>query len=284
MPESLACLLAGVLLYFAVPRPAALTPQAWALAAIFAATILGLVLEPLPAAPVALTGAVFALWTGTLTYAQVFSGYQNDTIWLILGAFFFARGVETTGLGARVADLAVLALGRSALGLAYALALAELALALCMPSTTARAAGVFVPVVTSLARSYGSEPRSKSRRRLGAFLCMSQAQVSSAASCMWYLGGAQTPVALDLAAAQGIAIASPFDTYLKGSALPSALLVAIVPAVVYLLPWTRPEVRRTPWARDEARERLRRRGRPRWREGVVLAVLLGAVALWVSRR
>lgn len=69
------------------------------------------------------------------------------------------QGVEVTGLGARVADLCIWGLGRSALGLAYALALAELALALCMPSTTARAAGVFVPVITSLARSFDSHPR-----------------------------------------------------------------------------------------------------------------------------
>ena len=32
-----------------------------------------------------------ALLTGTLTYPQAFSAFGNDTIWLILGAFFFAK-------------------------------------------------------------------------------------------------------------------------------------------------------------------------------------------------
>jgi hypothetical protein len=68
------------------------------------------------------------------------------------------QGVEVTGLGARIADIAIRALGRSALGLAYALTLAELILSLCMPSTTARAAGVFVPIITSLSKSFDSHP------------------------------------------------------------------------------------------------------------------------------
>lgn len=56
IPESLLCIAVGLLLYFAVPRPGELTQQAWALTAIFVATILGLVLQPLPVAPVALAG------------------------------------------------------------------------------------------------------------------------------------------------------------------------------------------------------------------------------------
>jgi len=252
-----------------------------------------------------------------------------------------------TQLGARIADLFIWALGFSSLGLAYALALAELVLSLCMPSTTARAAGVFVPIITSLSRSFDSLPSesagcgevgwggvggvkagvdgemccpnsSSSRRpaniithhtellqtsnarsnptqlnpnppnpaddpsskRLGEFLFMSQAQVSSATSAMFYLGGAQTPVAITLAANQGVVIQNPFDTYFRGSVVPSLVLIAAVPGVVYAL--VRPEVRKTPWARKEARARLKQRGRPAWREWVMMATLVAAVALWVS--
>ncbi|KAI8464937.1 MAG: Sodium/sulfate symporter [Monoraphidium minutum] len=280
VPESLLCIGVGLLLCFAVPRPAALSPQAWGLTSIFVATIMGLILEPLPVAPVALTGVVVALWTGAMTYKQAFVGFQNDTIWLILAAFFFAKGVEVTGLGARVADAAIWALGRSSLGLAYALALAELLLALCMPSTTARAAGVFVPVIGSLARSFDSHPGHPTSKRLGEFLFMSQAQVSSATSAMFYLGGAQTPIAITLAAAQGVIISNPFGTYFRGAVIPSAVLVLLIPlAVYYLAP---PGVRATPWARGEAAARLRARGKPGWREIVMATTLLAAVGLWCS--
>lgn len=36
-------------------------------------------------------GVVVAVWTNTLSYNQAFSAFGNDTIWLILGAFFFAK-------------------------------------------------------------------------------------------------------------------------------------------------------------------------------------------------
>lgn len=141
LPEAVLCIVVGLLLFFVAPRPPQLSVQAWGLFSIFVATILGLVLEPLPSGAVAFTSITVCLWTGVLTYPEAFSAAGNDTIWLILGAFFFAKGVELTGLGQRLADALIFALGRTALGLAYALALAELVLCLCMPSTTARAAG-----------------------------------------------------------------------------------------------------------------------------------------------
>lgn len=105
--------------------------------------------------------------------------------------------------------------------------------------------------------------------------------MSSATSALWYLGGAQTPVALNLAAAQGVVIQNPFDTYFKGAVIPSLILVAVIPAAVYLL--LPPGVKSTPAAPRAARERLRQRGRPGWREVTMGCTLLGAVALWVRR-
>jgi DASS family divalent anion:Na+ symporter len=42
-----------------------------------------------------------------MTFAQAYSAYLNDVIWLIVIAFFFARGFVKTGLGDRVATLFV---------------------------------------------------------------------------------------------------------------------------------------------------------------------------------
>jgi DASS family divalent anion:Na+ symporter len=73
---------------------------------------------------------------------------------------------------------------------------------------------------------------------------------------------------------------STVTTYLKGSVVPSLVLIILVPLVVYKL--VPPEVKATPWAPKEARQRLSNRGRMSWQECVMAAVLLGAVALWVS--
>ena len=68
------------------------------------------------------------------------------------------QGFQKTGLGERVANMFVAACGKSTLGLAYGLSLAEAVLAPAMPSTTARAGGIFMPIINSLALASGSEP------------------------------------------------------------------------------------------------------------------------------
>lgn len=68
------------------------------------------------------------------------------------------QGFEKTGLGERIATLFVRALGKSTLGLSIGLNVAEALMAPAMPSTSARAGGIFVPIIKSLANSAGSEP------------------------------------------------------------------------------------------------------------------------------
>jgi hypothetical protein len=45
-------------------------------------------------------------------------------IWLIVISFFFAKAFETTGLGERIANVFVAAMGKSSLGLGYGLMVA----------------------------------------------------------------------------------------------------------------------------------------------------------------
>lgn len=151
----------GLALRFLVPVPAGLEPQAWSLLSVFVSTIAGLVLEPLPTGAWAAVAATAAVASGALDFAQAFSAFRNDVIWLIVVSFFFAAGFQKTGLGERVATLFVRAFGSSTLGLAYGLAAAEAVVAPAMPSTTARAGGIFLPIIDSLARASGSFPGEK---------------------------------------------------------------------------------------------------------------------------
>lgn len=68
------------------------------------------------------------------------------------------QGFEKTGLGERVAQLFVKVFGKSTLGLAYGLSVAETFIAPAMPSTTARAGGIFMPIISSLSLNAGSKP------------------------------------------------------------------------------------------------------------------------------
>jgi DASS family divalent anion:Na+ symporter len=66
---------------------------------------------------VAVIGIAVTALTGTLEVADALSGFGNNVIWLIVLAFFIARGFIKTGLGTRIAYLFVRLLGGRTLGL-----------------------------------------------------------------------------------------------------------------------------------------------------------------------
>ncbi|MCF0253016.1 MAG: anion permease, partial [Duodenibacillus sp.] len=138
----------GAVLWF-IPTPAGLKPEAWHLFAVFAATIAGFILQPVPMGAVAFLSLTFCAMTGILKTGQALMGFGNSTIWLIVCAFLLSRAFIKTGLGRRIAFLIIKAIGRSALSLGYSITLAELVISPAMPSATARGGGVFYPIVQS---------------------------------------------------------------------------------------------------------------------------------------
>ncbi len=152
-----------------LPIPAGVAVNAWHLFAIFFATIIGLILQPLPmGAVVLLRRRPPTALTGTLSIADALNGYMNATVWLIVAAFLFARAFSKTGLGRRIAYVFIGAFGHRTLGLAYALGLADLVLAPGIPSGAARTGGVLFPIVKSLADDLrvGTRPDLRAHRHV----------------------------------------------------------------------------------------------------------------------
>ena len=98
---------------------------AWHLFAIFAVTILGFILQPIPIGAVAFLGVTMAALTGVVTVGVAISGYGNSTIRLIICAFLLARAFIKSGLGRRISFLIIKAIGKSSLTLGYAITLAD---------------------------------------------------------------------------------------------------------------------------------------------------------------
>ncbi len=73
--------------------------------------------------------------TGTVEIRDGLSGFAHPVTWLVLAAFFIARGFIKTGLGTRVAYFFIPVLGRTSLGLGYGLVVSDLFLAPAIPST-----------------------------------------------------------------------------------------------------------------------------------------------------
>ena len=269
-------LLLGVALWF-VPAPSGVEPAGMHLFAIFVATILGIILRPLPMGAVAIVGISATALTGTLAIEESLSGFGNRVIWLIVLAFFISRGFIKTGLGARIAYLFMAALGRRSLGLGYGLVATDLVLAPAIPSNTARAGGVVFPILRSVAEAYGSRPDDGTANRIGAFLTVVAFQGTVVTSAMFLTAMAANPLAAELASSQGVEIT--WVSWALAALVPGVVSLVVVPWLLYrLFP---PEIRETPGARSLARERLLALGPMGPSEWIMLGCFGLLIGLWI---
>lgn len=266
----------GVFLWF-LPPPAGVAPAGMHLLAIFLATIVGIILKPLPMGAMAVLGITATAVTGTLSVTQSLSGFGNRVIWLIVLAFFISRGFIKTGLGARIAYHFMAILGRRTLGLGYGLVATDLVLAPAIPSNTARAGGVIFPILRSVAEAYDSRPYDGTSGRVGAFLTLTAFQGTVITSAMFLTAMAANPLAAELAAPLGVEIT--WVGWATAAMVPGIISLAVVPWVLYrLFP---PEIRETPRAADLAREELRKLGPMKGAEWIMMGCVVLLLTLWV---
>ncbi len=222
-----------------LPVPAGLTPAAWRYTALFGFVVAGLVAEPLPAPVIGFIGlsaaAAFRLVSGTPagSVRWALSGFSNDIVWLIFSATTFALGYEVTGLGRRISLALVKVLGRSTLGLGYAIALADLVLAPFMPSNTARSAGTIFPIVRNIPPLYGSTP-AEHPRAIGAYLCWTAFATTTITSAMFVTAMAPNLLAAELAG-KIAHVEIGWTTWMAGALPLGVFLFLLTPALTYLV-------------------------------------------------
>ena len=173
----------GAIIWF-MPVPAGVTVVAWHLAAVFIATVVGFILQPLPIGAVAFIAITFSTLSGLLKVGDALSGYGNSTIWLIVCAFLYSRGFIKSGLGKRIAFGIIKAIGKSALSLGYAIAFSELIISPATPSAT-KPELVSIPDAKQLAQKEldSMGPMSRSEKYLTAvFLLLFYTYIHTTAS------------------------------------------------------------------------------------------------------
>lgn len=259
-----------------IPTPTGLTDQTWHLFAIFAATIFGVIIQPLPMGCIALFSLAALVLTKTLTFEQAFAGFSSDTPWLIVLAYFIARGFIKTGLGPRVSYLFMILLGRHSIGLGFGILATDLVLAPAIPSNTARAGGVILPILESLSSIYNSKPNDPSSKKIGTYLTLIAAQGSCITSAMFLTSMSANPLIADLAADFGVDIT--WSTWAKAAIVPGMISLLLCPFIVYL--FCPPEIKKSHDAPNLARERLRLMGKIKREEWIMALVFLFTIILW----
>jgi anion transporter len=268
----------GLLIWFC-PVPDGVTVQAWRMFAIFAASIAGLLLRPMPMGVVALTALTIAALTNVLKAGEILSGFANPIIWLIVCAFLFARGFVKTGLGRRIAFLLSRSMGSSSLKLGYSLMLTNLLIAPATPSNAARLGGIIYPILRSLASAFGSEP-DKDPRRLGAYIIYSSYTCDTVISATFLtaLGANVTVYGIAMSTVPNFAW-SWMDWFISAS-VPCLAILATLPWVVYKL--YPPTLKYTPEIKEIANKELKAMGPMSYGEKAVAIIFVCCLILWAS--
>lgn len=278
MKPLFASIATGVILWF-VPVPAGVTKNAWQLLAIFLATIVGIITQPLPLGAVALMGLGASVLTKTLTFAAAFSAFGDPIPWLIALAFFFARGFIKTGLGNRVAYQFVSLFGSSSLGLGYSLVFSEALLAPAIPSVSARAGGIFLPLVKSLCVACGSNVGDGTEHRLGSWLMLTCFQTSVISSAMFLTAMAANPLSANLTF-NTIKKTIGWTDWAVAAFVPGMVSLIVVPLLLYLI--YPPTVKSSPDAPKLAKEKLEKMGPMTKNEIIMAGTLLITVYFFLA--
>ena len=284
--------LVAAILVWLVGAPAGLSEGAWIYVSIFVGLVVGLIFEPLPAAFIGLiaitasvlfrVGPVADKTTGLVTSSGAISwglsGFNNSIVWLIFAAFMIGVGYKNSGLGKRLGLFLVGKLGKSSLGLGYAIAITDMVLAPFIPSNAARSGGTIYPIVSSIAPMFDSYP-DKNPRRIGSYLNWTSLAVTCVSSSVFLTGAAPNPLAVGLAAKAGIESISWVSWFL--AFLPvSIILFIITPLLAYV--FCKPEVKGSPEIATWAQEESRKLGSMSKKEIAMVLISIGALVLWIG--
>ena len=258
-----------------LPPPSSVTTLTWHLFAIFAATILAVVLGAFPILTASVFAVSAAVLSGTLSAGAAYAGFANPTIVLIIIAFLVARAVVKCGLGQRLGYRAISIFGSSALGLSYSIFIVDAIIAPAFPSNTARS-GVLFPLTISMTEAAGVTPDRDDCKRLGSYLMFSGIASLALSSALWLTAMAANPLGADIAKEHGVHIS--FTSWLVASAVPTLLAIALAPLVLHKL--IRPEITKMPEAPAAARRSLKEMGAVTRDQKIVAGTFVLMVFLW----
>lgn len=280
-----------------LPVPSGLAPYAWHFFSIFVGVIIGLILEPLPGAVIALIGitlitvlAPFALFNpqqlaepgfrpASAALSWALSGYSNSTVWLIFGAFILALAYSNTGLGHRIALVIIKRMGKSTLLLGYGIAMADTLLAPFIPSPTARSGGIIYPIASDLALDFDSRPNDPSSRRVGSYLMWVAIMTTCVNSSLFLTGASFNLLATGYVEELTHIELHWTDWFLTAAPAVIPLLILVPLLSYWLYP---PDLKHNPEVSNWAKAQLEKVGPLSTQEIILAAVVVLSLVLWVA--
>ncbi|WP_049255286.1 DASS family sodium-coupled anion symporter [Neisseria bacilliformis] len=277
----------ALLIWFVIPVPTGVTPQAWHLLAMFVGVIAAIIGKAMPIGALSMVAVMLVAVTGVTNnkpdaaIKDALSSFASPLIWLIGVSIMISRGILKTGLGARIGYYFISLFGKKTLGIGYSLAISELILAPVTPSNTARGGGIIHPVMKAIASSYDSDPEKGTQGRIGRYLALVNYHSNPITSAMFITATAPNPLVVDIIAkATGNGIHLSWGTWAVAMLLPGLVAMLLMPLVLYFV--SPPEIKATPNAAQFAKERLAELGKMNGGEKIMLAIFALLLILWAG--
>jgi len=278
----------ALLIWFVIPVPEKVTPEAWHLLALFTGTIAAIIGKALPIGAVSVIAIALVAITEVTrpgkpegAIADALSGFANPLIWLIAIAVMIAVALTKTGLGTRIGYHFIAMFGKKSVGVAYGLVLSELVIAPVTPSNTARGGAIIHPIMRSIADGFGSSPELGTQKKIGRYLALVNYNTNPITSAMFITATAPNPLIVDLIAkATNSSIQITWAQWALAALLPGLCMLLLMPLVLYL--FFPPEIKNTPDAKGMALDALQKLGPMKAAEYVTLGVLALMLLMWAG--
>lgn len=276
-----------LLIWFVIPVPVGVEPNAWHLLALFVGTIVAIIGKALPIGAISIIAITLVALTGVTAdtpkqaMSDALSSFSNSIIWLIAVAIIISRGLVKTGLGARIAYNVIAIFGKKTLGIGYSLAIAELLISPITPSNTARGGAIIYPITRAIAESFGSKADDGTAHRMGKYLSLVNYQANPITSAMFITATAPNPLVVDLIAnATNSQIHLSWTTWALAMFLPGVACILLMPWVIYQV--AKPQITQTPNVKEFTSTELAKLGKLSKDEKIMLAIFGGMLILWAN--
>tara|TARA_Y100000996_G_scaffold371623_1_gene320044 strand:+ start:229 stop:1632 length:1404 start_codon:yes stop_codon:yes gene_type:complete len=271
-------LILGIILW-AIKPPSGLDQDAYLMFIIFASTILSVLIRAIPMSTSVLIGLLLSIIFNLMPLKVALMGFGDSTTWLVVIAFLIAGVIIDTGLGKRIALICIQELGKSVTGLGYAICTTELILGPLVPSNTARGGGIIAPIVDSISRSLGSEPKNTSEIA-GEYLHLVGAHANLITAAMFLTGMAANPI-ISRAALDVYGIEFDWSTWALGSIIPG--LIGLMGLPIFLKYFSKPTIGSIENVRANIKLSIKELGPWSFREMAMVLILLLMLILWTTK-
>ena len=276
--KTISPILIGFVLWI-LGSPAGLNEEAFLMSIIFISTILSILIRTLPMAMSVLIGLFVTIATDIMPLKKALLGFSDTTTWLVVIAFLIAGVIIDTGLGKRVALICIDRVGKTIIGLGYALCSAELLLGPFVPSNTARGGGIIAPLADSISRSLGSSPEEKPESA-GEYLHLVGAHANLITAAMFLTGMAANPL-IARAALDIYGIEFDWVTWALGAIVPG--VVGLLGLPIFLKYLSPPTIGSMKPMRKEIKTQIEKLGAWSFHEKGAIFILAFMLLLWVTK-